>query len=288
MLNKNGLNRFGAAALVSVVFLIGACSQQGDGAKNTQATKEAVAPATAAASSSAAAEAVGRNFVVVGVDDQSIPMSFWNAETNVISGYDIDLAKEALKRAGLKYEFKPIVWDEKEDDLLKEKKIDLIWSSLTINDERKKIFAFSTPYIKNRQGIIVRADSSIYGKADLRGKTVAVQKGSNGAELVRQLKGDVAPAKVDDSYEQKADQLSAVLAGKADAAVTDSVLLDYFSASSPGKFRVLKESLQEEEFGVAVRPSDTELLEKINKALAEMEADGTSQDIYKRWFGDVK
>lgn len=276
------MNRFGLAVLVSASVLIGACSQQGDGAKNAQPAQSA-ASATAAAPSSAT-EVVGRDFVIVGVDDQSIPMAFWNAETNVISGYDIDLAKEALKRAGLKYEFKSIVWDQKEDDLLKEKKIDLIWSSLTINDERKKIFAFSTPYIKNRQGIIVRADSSIYGKADLRGKTVAVQKGSNGAELVRQLKGDAVPARVDD-YEQKADQLSAVLAGKADAAVTDSVLLDYFSASSPGKFRVLKDSLQEEEFGVAVRPSDTELLEKINKALADMQADGTAQAIYQRWFG---
>ena len=47
---------------------------------------------------------------------------------------------------------------------------------------------------------------------------------------------------------------------------------------------MLQDSLQEEEFGVAVRPDDTELLEKINKALAEMEADGTAQAIYKRWF----
>ena len=80
------------------------------------------------------------------------------------------------------------------------------------------------------------------------------------------------------------DQFSAVLNGKADAAVTDSMMLDYFAASSNGKFRVLKDSLQEEELGVAVHPSDTKLLAKINKALADMQADGTAQAIYQHWF----
>ncbi len=268
---------------ISVGTLLSAC--------NKQQTSPAVAPSaqkaygSVATASAAAAMPASRDYVIIGVDDQSTPMSFWDAKTNVISGYDIDLAKEAFKRMGLKYEFKPIVWAQKENDLLKDKKIDVIWSSLTVTDERKKIFAFSNPYIKNRQAIMVRADSPIKTKADLGGKVVAVNAGGVAVPLVKQLSGAEAPAKIEE-IEQKIDLFSAVLAGKADAAVNDSIAMEYYAANSPGKFRILKDSLQEEEFAVAVRPADTELLEKINKALADMQADGTAQKIYQHWFGE--
>ena len=240
--------------------------------------------ASGAISAATAAAPVARDYIIIGVDDDSMPMSFWDPKTNIISGYDIDMAKEAFKRAGLKYEFQPIVWSKKEDNLLKDKKIDVIWSSLTITDARKKIFAFSTPYIKNRQSVLVRADSPIQSKADLGGKKVVVNKGGVALDLIKQMSGANAPAKIDE-LEKKVDLFSAVLSGQADAAINDSLAMEYYSSSSPGKFRILKDSLQEEEFGVAVRPSDTELLEKINKALADMQADGTAQAIYQRWFG---
>lgn len=282
-MKKSKLNILCASALISAGLFLSGCAKQADSA----ATLGAASASGAAASVAKAATPVARDHVIIGVDDQSTPMSFWENKTNVLAGYDIDLAKEAFKRIGLKYEFKPIVWAQKENDLLKDKKIDVIWSSLTVTDERKKIFAFSNPYIKNRQAIMVRADSPIKTKADLGGKVVAVLAGAVAVPLVKQLSGAEAPAKIEE-IEQKVDLFSAVLAGKADAAVNDSVVMEYYAANSPGKFRILKDSLQEEEFAVAVRPTDTELLEKINKALADMQADGTAQTIHQRWFGESK
>lgn len=147
-----------------------------------------------------------------------------------------------FKRAGLKYEFVPIEWDKKEDDLLKEKSIDAIWSALTITNARKNIFAFSLPYVKNRQVILVRLDSPIQSKADLKGKKVAVQKGSTSAEFVRAMSGENAPAEVKD-FDVRSEQFLAVMRGQVDAAVMDSTLVDYYVANSPGKFRILKDSL---------------------------------------------
>ena len=282
-MKKNKLNMVCASALISAGLFLSGCTKPAD----PVVTPGAASAPGAAASAAKAATPVARDHVIIGVDDQSTPMSFWENKTNVLAGYDIDLAKEAFKRIGLKYEFKPIVWAQKENDLLKDKKIDVIWSSLTVTDERKKIFAFSNPYIKNRQAIMVRADSPIKTKADLGGKVVAVQAGAVAVPLVKQLSGAEAPAKIEE-IEQQVDLFSAVLAGKADAAVNDSVVMEYYAANSPGKFRILKDSLQEEEFGVGMRPADTELLAKINKALAEMQADGTAQTIYQRWFGESK
>lgn len=278
-MKKRELGYLCASALLSASLLLSACGQQ---SQSTQAA--APAAKTASADTAPKGADVKRDFLIVGVDTQSTPMAFWDSNTSVIVGYDIDLAKEALKRVGKKYEFKAIDWNQKEKDLLEEKNIDLIWSSMTVTEERKRIFAFSTPYIKNQQAILVRADSPIQGKGDLGGKKVAVNKGSIGADLVKRLSGAEAPAKVEE-FEVRIDIFSAVLAGKADAAVTDGVVANYYSVNSPGKFRVLKDNLQEEDFAVAVRPADTELLEKINKALADMQADGSAQAIYQRWFG---
>ena len=282
-MKKSKLNMVCASALISAGLFLSGCTKPAD----PVVTPGAASAPGAAASAAKAATPVARDHVIIGVDDQSTPMSFWENKTNVLAGYDIDLAKEAFKRIGLKYEFKPIVWAQKENDLLKDKKIDVIWSSLTVTDERKKIFAFSNPYIKNRQAILVRADSAIQKKSDLGGKTMAVNKGSIGADLVKQLKGAEAPAKVEE-FTDRIDIFSAVLSGKADAAVTDGVVVNYYAKNSPGKFRVLNDSLQEEEFGVGMRPADTELLAKINKALADMQADGTAQTIHQRWFGESK
>ena len=52
---------------------------------------------------------------------------------------DIDMAKEAAKRAGMDVEFKAIDWSSKEAEL-KSKKIDALWNGLTVSPEREKIF----------------------------------------------------------------------------------------------------------------------------------------------------
>ncbi|MDO4795052.1 MAG: transporter substrate-binding domain-containing protein [Brachymonas sp.] len=280
-MKKRELGQLGhlcASALLSASLLLGGCGPQGESAKPASGAQ------SAGAASASAAAPVSRDFVIVGVDTQSTPMAFWDSQTRAIVGYDVDMAKEALKRAGLKHEFEAIDWSRKEKDLLQDKKIDLIWSSMSVTEERKRIFAFSNPYIKNQQAILVRADSPIQGKGDLGGKKVAVNKGSIGASLVKRLSGAEAPAKVEE-FDVRIDIFSAVLSGQADAAVTDGVVANYYSVNSPGKFRVLKDSLQEEDLAVAVRPADTELLEKINKALADMQADGSAQAIQQRWFG---
>ena len=115
-----------------------------------------------------------------------MPLTFWDEKTKLLSGYDADLAREAFKRANLEYEFKSIVWADKEKEL-KNKKIDVVWSGLTITDERTKDFAFSTPYYKNRQAILVRIDSSIQTKEDLKGKVIGEQKGSPSGSFIESL-----------------------------------------------------------------------------------------------------
>lgn len=115
--------------------------------------------------------------IVIGLDDNFPPMGFRDDKGEIV-GFDIDLAKEVAKRAGMEVEFKPIDWDSKEAEL-KSKRIDALWNGLSLTPEREKNILFSTPYVQDKQIIAVRADSPIQSKDDLKGKIVGTQQGSS-------------------------------------------------------------------------------------------------------------
>ena len=113
--------------------------------------------------------------IVIGLDDSFPPMGFKDDKGEIV-GLDIDLAKEAAKRAGMDVEFKAIDWSSKEAEL-KSKKIDVLWNGLTASPEREKNILFSDTYMKDKQYIVVRNDdNAIKGKSDLAGKVEVCNK----------------------------------------------------------------------------------------------------------------
>lgn len=75
---------------------------------------------------------------------------------------------------------------------------------------------------------------------------------------------------------------------RADAVVIDEVVADYFMAqdTQKGKFRKLDETLADELYGVAVRKDDTELRDRIQKAMDELYEEGKTAEICEKWFGE--
>ncbi|MCL2309725.1 MAG: amino acid ABC transporter substrate-binding protein [Proteobacteria bacterium] len=220
--------------------------------------------------------------IVIGLDDNFPPMGFRD-EKNQITGFDVDLAKEAAKRLGAEVEFKPIDWSAKEAEL-NGKRVDALWNGLTITEKRKEVIAFTTPYLKNRQIIVVTTASPIKGKADMAGKVVGVQEGSTAVEAVE---GDPA-SKTFKELRKFGDNVTALLdltAGRLDAVVVDEVVGRYYVAKKPGEYVVLGDDFGDEEYGVGVRKSDTELLAKLQKAMDDMKQDGSAAKISEKWFG---
>ena len=84
--------------------------------------------------------------LLVGLDDSFPPMGFKDEKGEIV-GFDIDMAKEAAKRAGMDVEFKAIDWSSKEAEL-KSKKIDALWNGLTVSPEREKNILFSNTYMR--------------------------------------------------------------------------------------------------------------------------------------------
>ena len=232
--------------------------------------------------SSAPAGAAPAGKIVVGLDDNFPPMGFRD-EKNELTGFDIALAKEAAKRLGREVEFKPIDWSAKEAEL-NGQRIDVLWNGLTITEERKKNIAFTAPYMENHQIIIVPANSSIKTKAELAQRVIGIQDGSSAVEAVQ--KDPIAASFKE--LKKFGDNITALMdlsTGRLDAVVVDEVVGRYYVAKRAGEFVVLEDNFGTEEFGVGVRKDDTELLGLLDKALADMKADGTAERISIEWFG---
>ncbi|MBQ4344017.1 MAG: amino acid ABC transporter substrate-binding protein [Erysipelotrichaceae bacterium] len=225
--------------------------------------------------------------LIIGVDDTFAPMGFRD-ENNELVGFDIDLATMIAEKIGIEIVFQPIDWAMKETEL-NSNNIDLIWNGYTITDKRKEQVNFTTPYLENRQIIVVLADSDINYKADLAGKSLSVQKESSALEAVLK-EADLAASLKDGApveFDTNIDCFMDLEAGRSNAIVCDEVLARYvMKQRGAEKYRVLEDNFGEEEYGIGVRKSDTELLEKLNTALKDAKSDGSYDTLYQKWFAE--
>ena len=242
---------------------------------------------TACGSSAPAQDTADDKTVVIGVDDTFAPMGFRDEAGNLV-GFDIDLANELLSRLGYEPKFQVIDWSMKETEL-ENGNIDLIWNGYTITDSRKEKVNFTQSYLDNKQIIVVMADSDIATKADLEGKTVAVQKESSAYEAVMADTATAATLAGGEpvQFDTNTDAFMDVEAGRSDAIVVDEVLARYYiKLRGEEQYKVLAEDFGSEEYGIGVRKADTEFLAEIDAELTEMINDGTFAEIKGRWFSE--
>jgi polar amino acid transport system substrate-binding protein len=220
---------------------------------------------------------------VLGLDDSFPPMGYRN-DNNEIVGYDIDLAKEATKRLGVKLVLQPIDWNAKEQEL-NTGKIDCIWNGFTITDERQKAMAFTKPYLKNAQVVVVRKDSGYTTLASLKGKEVGLQAGSSAADALEAAKDFRASLKSVIEFKDNLTALMDLEAKGVDAVVMDLIVANDNIKRSGKDYAILPESLAPEQYGVGFRKGDLALRDAIQSTLEAMAKDGTIAAITTKWFG---
>ncbi len=222
--------------------------------------------------------------IVVGLDDNYPPMGFRD-ENNNITGFDVDLAKEAAKRLKREVEFKPIDWSSKEAEL-KSGRVDVLWNGLDITEKRKENMLFSDPYMDNRQIVFVRKDSSIKTAADLRGKIVGTQSGSTGEENINKDTKLKASLKEVKAYPDFIAAFMDLENGRIDAIVGDEITGRYYMSKHPDKFVARDVVIGDmTSFGIGFAKDNTKLRNEVQKVLDGMKKDGTMAKISEKWFG---
>ncbi len=225
-----------------------------------------------------------RGVLIVGINDAFPPMTFRDPDTKEVAGLDIDLARNAAERLGLKAEFRPIRWD-KTIPRLNTGDIDIVWSGLSILPEREHQMLFSQPYLESRQVIVVKKGSDIARKSDLKQKTVGFQRGASSEKWITSDPGVINSLKDISVYRTNQLALKDLETGLVDAVVLDEVIARYTITKRPDAFVMLGDTFGKESYGVGFRKTDAALRNAVNKVLEEMKKDGTVTRTARKWLG---
>lgn len=196
-----------------------------------------------------------------------------------IVGIDAEIAQAIADELGMTLEIEDIAFDSIIPELASGK-ADMALAGMTVTEDRKASVDFSDSYASASQMIIVKEDSQITGPADLEGITVGVQLGTTGDIYVSDLE---AKGTTVERYNKGFEAVQALSQGKVDAVVIDGEPAKTFVAETEG-LKILDEAFTEEDYAIAVKKGNTELLDKINGALKNLKDSGTLDEIVAKYI----
>ncbi|WP_421697721.1 ABC transporter substrate-binding protein [Ancylobacter sp.] len=201
-------------------------------------------------------------------------------------GFDIEIGEALCAKMKVECTFVAQDWDGIIPALLA-KKYDVILASMSITDERKEKVAFTIPYYLTPGNFIAPKDTKIteITPAALKGKTIGAQSSTTGATYLEDKYKDSEIKLYPTQDEANAD----LAAGRLDAVLADKfVLYEWLEKSTDGKCcKFVGPDLKDvnpQGTGIAVRKEDNELREALNKAIQEINADGTFAKINAKYF----
>lgn len=210
------------------------------------------------------------NKLVVGVTVYP-PMDYIDEETGEWTGFDADLAKMFAEELGVNCQIVIITWANKVAEL-NSNQIDLVWNGMTASAELGESIDFSVSYAKNAQVAVVKSNSSIATKDQIKAAEIAVEQGSAGATVAEEEIGATQLNKL----EKQLDALNDVKSGESEVAIIDITMAQ--SIVGKGEYADLKivdgVSYGDEIFAVGLRKG-SDLKEKLDAFLKAKYADGT-------------
>lgn len=210
------------------------------------------------------------------------PMNYKNDKGELI-GFETDFAKAVAEELGLKVEFKLIEWSSKETEL-NSKNIDCIWNGMTIDEDRKANMSIATPYMANKQVLVVKADNAAAYKdvtALPEGTKVVAEQKSAGEAVVTETNKDFFANAQYTALTSQADTLMNIMSGAADCAVVDYVLsIGMIGEGTDYDKLVVVDgvSFADEQYGIAFR-KDSDFTAEVNAAITKLVDNGKLGEI---------
>ena len=271
----------------AMVLSLAACGGSASTASSEAASSEAASSeeTSEAASSEAASDstdAAELTTVTAGKLTMSTNAAFppyeMTADDGSFEGIDIDVAAAIADKLGLELQIDDMDFDAA---LLATQngKSDMVMAGVTVTDERQKVMDFSDTYAEGIQSIIVPEDSDIASVDDLAGKTIGTQRGTTGYIYCTDDFGEDSVV----AYDNGLTAVQALNNGQVDAVVIDNAPAKEFVAANTG-LKILDTAYAQEDYAIGVAKGNTALLDAINGALEELQADGTLQSIVDKYI----
>ena len=277
-MKKISRRSFLAAAGLSVAALaLTACG--GSSASTASSVASSAASSEAASTSAAAGEltTVEAGKLTMATN-ATFPPYEMTTDAGEFEGIDIEAAQAIADKLGLELQIDDMDFDAALLSV-QQGKADIVMAGVTVTDERKAVMDFSDSYATGIQSVIVPEGSDIASPDDLAGKKIGTQRGTTGYIYCTDDFGE-------DSVVAYDDGLTAVQAlnnGQVDAVVIDNAPAKEFVAANPG-LKILDTAYAQEDYAIGVAKGNTELLNAINGALEELQADGTLQSIVDKYI----
>lgn len=188
-------------------------------------------------------------------------------------GIDMVIAKQIAEDNGMTAAMENMEFDSLLV-ALQNGQIDAVIAAMTATDERRETVDFSTPYYTATQVMIVPEDSDIAAAADMADKRICVVQGYTGEVCVQDMGYDY------EAFKKGTEAVMELTNGKCDVVVIDSATAQKYVDDNEG-LKIVEDpsAFESEEYAVAVQKGNTELLDKINKSVEKMLADGTINEL---------
>lgn len=219
-----------------------------------------------------------RGTLRVAVEGTYPPFNF--KEKGELAGFEVELAKALASKLGVKAAFSTSEWSAMLAGL-QANKYDVVINQVGITDKRREAFDFSEPYTFSSPQLIVRKNEKREFKtlADLKGKKLGLGQGTNFGDLAKAVGGiDVR------TYPGSPEYLQDLALGRIDAALNDSLLIPYIVKQTRLPLKAGAPVGELERSGIPFAKGNPKFKAAIDKALADMKADGSFAKISMKWF----
>jgi ABC-type amino acid transport substrate-binding protein len=213
----------------------------------------------------------------VGIEAAYPPFNFFDKQNN-LQGFDVDVTQAIAKKMGIKVQYVPTPWESIIGGLLA-KKYDIIISSMAITDARKQTVAFTDPYYHTGSQLFAHTNTTITDPTQLTGKKIGVAIGTTFAIKAKELGATVV------TYTTDLLAFEDVQNGRLDGLLTDGPVGNYAIKQHGYDIKQVGTPLIQAAAGIAMRKSEPAFLAAVNKALKEIQTDGTYTSISQKWFG---
>ena len=211
----------------------------------------------------------------MGTEGAYPPFNFVN-DKGEVDGYERELGDELCKRIGAECTWVKNDWDSIIPNLVSSN-YDTIMAGMNISPERAKVIAFSEEYLPEPASAYVALTPDV----DVKTATVAAQTGTIQASAVAESGAQLV------EYANPDETVAAVRNGEADVVLADKDFLIPIVEGSNGELVYVGEDLyMGAGIGMGLRQSDTELKARFDTAIVEMKADGSINDLIRKWFGN--
>ncbi|MBQ3405763.1 MAG: transporter substrate-binding domain-containing protein [Lachnospiraceae bacterium] len=268
-----------AAGMVVSMAACGGASSESQTAVPAAETVESAAASTAEAGTEETAELTT---VTPGKLTMSTNAAFppyeMTTDTGELEGIDIEVAGAIAEKLGLELQVDDMEFDAA---LLaaQQGKSDIVMAGVSVTDERKKVMEFSDSYATGVQVIIVKEGSDIQSVEDLEGKMIGTQRGTTGNLYCTDDYGEDHIT----SYDNGLTAVQALNNGQVDCVVIDKEPATAFVGANPGLV-ILDTEYTSEDYAIGMAKGNTALLDAVNTALAELQADGTVDAIVAKYI----